>query len=95
MHTELTYLTAVDVTDNPEADIIRAEFYGALHRAIKTLPPECRKIFTMLYIQGKTVREIADETGLAVTTIKTQKARGLAALKKKLKPYLYCLLATM
>ena len=84
-----------DLRQHPEGDIIRAEFYGELYRAINTLPPECRKIFTMLYLEGKTVRETAEELGLALTTVKTQKVRGLAALKKKLRPYLYCLLVTI
>ncbi len=43
----------------------------------------------------KTVGEIADELGLAVGTIKTQKARGLAVLKKKIRPYLYCLMVAV
>jgi RNA polymerase sigma-70 factor (family 1) len=95
MQKEISYLTTVDAKDNIEHDIIRAEFYGELYRAINTLPPECRKIFTMLYIEGKTVREISEELGLATSTIKTQKARGLAVLKKKIRPYLYCLLVAM
>lgn len=95
MQKEISYLTPVDVKDNIEGDIIRAEFYGELYRAINTLPTECRKIFTMIYLEGKTVRETAEELSLALTTVKTQKARGLAALKKKLRPYLYCLLVAM
>ncbi|MGH2647996.1 MAG: RNA polymerase sigma factor [Ginsengibacter sp.] len=95
MQKEINYLTHVDTKDNAEGDIIRAEFYGELYRAINTLPPECRKIFTMLYLEGKTVRETAEELGLALSTVKTQKARGLAALKKKLRPYLYCLLVAI
>jgi RNA polymerase sigma-70 factor (family 1) len=95
MQKEINYLTPVDAKDNIETDIIRAEFYGELYRAINTLPPECRKIFTMLYLEGKSVRETAEELDLALSTVKTQKARGLAALKKKLRPYLYCLLVAL
>lgn len=95
MQKEISHLAVADVNDNAEHDIIRAELYGELYRAINLLPPECRKVFKMLYIEGKTVREIADELGLAVGTIKTQKARGLAVLKKKIRPYLYCLLVAM
>lgn len=80
---EITHLAHADVSDNAEHDIIRAEFYGELYRAINTLPPECRKIFTMLYIEGKTVRETADELGLALNTVKTQKARGRRYSEKK------------
>jgi RNA polymerase sigma-70 factor (ECF subfamily) len=99
---EIMNLSATNLNDNKEEDIIRdeedtirAEFYAEIHNAIKTLPPECRKIFTMLYIEGKTVRETADELGLARSTIKTQKARGLAMLRKKIRPYLYCILVAM
>ncbi|MGN6194711.1 MAG: RNA polymerase sigma factor [Ginsengibacter sp.] len=92
MQKEINYLITTNGNNNIEEDIIRAEFYGELYTAIKTLPPECRKIFTMLYIEGKTVRETADELGLALSTIKTQKARGLVTLRKKIKPYLYCIL---
>jgi RNA polymerase sigma-70 factor (ECF subfamily) len=95
MQKEINYLITTNANNNIEEDIIRAEFYGELYTAIKTLPPECRKIFTMLYIEGKTVRETADELGLALSTIKTQKARGLAILRKKIKPYLYCILVTL
>jgi len=95
MQKEINYLITTNANNNIEEDIIRAEFYGELYTAIKTLPPECRKIFTLLYIEGKTVRETADELGLAFSTIKTQKARGLATLRKKIKPYLYCILVAM
>lgn len=95
MQKEISHLAAADVNNNAEHDVIRAELYGELYRAINLLPPECRKIFTMLYIEGKTVREVSEELGLAISTVKTQKARGLAVLKKKIRPYLYCLLVAM
>lgn len=85
---EVGYLAVVDVNDNIEHDIIRAEFMGELYITLNKLPPQCRKVFKMLYIEGKTVSEIADELNLAVTTIKTQKARGLAVLRKKFIPLL-------
>ena len=83
---EIGYLTVVDLDDNYEADIIRAEFYSELYMAINSLPKECRKIFTMLYIHGKTVKEISRELKLSPSTIKTQKARGLTVLRKKIIP---------
>ena len=95
MQKEISHLAVADANDNAEHDIIRAEFYGELYRAINLLPPQCRKIFTMLYIEGKTVREISEELGIAPTTIRTQKANGLAVLKKKIRPYLYCMLVAM
>lgn len=64
-------------------DIIHAEIINEIHSTINSLPTECRKIFQMIYIQGKTVREIADELQLSISTIKNQKARGLSILRKK------------
>jgi RNA polymerase sigma-70 factor (ECF subfamily) len=83
---EIKYLTVVNFEDNYESDIIRAEFFAELYLAINNLPKECRKVFTMLYIHGKTVKEISKELKLSPSTIKTQKARGLIVLRKKIVP---------
>ena len=83
---EIEYLNVVNFEDNYEADIIRAEFYAELYLAINSLPKECRKVFTMLYIHGKTVKEISTELNLSPSTIKTQKSRGLIILRKKIIP---------
>lgn len=85
LRNEIEYLNIVDARDNHEEDIIRAEFYGEIFKALDGLPSECRRIFKMLYIQGKTVKEIADDLKISTSTIRTQKARGLATLKQKLK----------
>jgi len=83
---EIEYLTIGDTKDNCEADIIRAELYSDLYKALKNLPTECRKVFKMLYIEGKSVKEIAKELKVSASTVKTQKARGLAMLRKKIIP---------
>lgn len=83
---EIKYHTVVNFEDNYESDIIRAEFFAELYLAINNLPKECRKVFTMLYIHGKTVKEISKELNLSPSTIKTQKARGLIILRKKIVP---------
>ncbi|HEY5463876.1 MAG TPA: sigma-70 family RNA polymerase sigma factor, partial [Hanamia sp.] len=38
---EIEYLTIGDTKDNCEADIIRAELYSDLYKALKNLPTEC------------------------------------------------------
>lgn len=65
------------------SDMILAESTAEVHRAIKYLPPECKKIFKFLFVDGWTVREIANHMKLSISTIKTQKARGLELLRKK------------
>ena len=83
---EIEYLTMANFKDNYESDIIRAEFYAELYLAINSLPKECRKVFTMLYVHGKTVKEISKELNLSPSTIKTQKSRGFIILRKKIIP---------
>lgn len=80
---EVRYLAGPELNNNSETDIIRAEFYGQLYKAIESLPRECRKIFKLLYIHGKTVKEISDELNLSASTIRSQKSIGLAMLKKR------------
>lgn len=64
-------------------EIIRTEVLREIHKHIESLPGACQNIFKMLYIQGKTVREIADELQLSVSTIKNQKAKGIASLRSR------------
>jgi len=87
MQKEIEYLTIDDTKDNCEADIIRAELYSDLYKALNNLPTECCKVFKMLYIEGKSVKEIAKELKVSTSTVKTQKARGLAMLRKKFIPF--------
>lgn len=91
---EIRYISRRDVENNYEADIIRSELLGEIYKAINTLPTECRKIFKMLYIQGKSIKEISCELEITASTIRTQKARGLAVLKQKVNfsPFLLLIL---
>jgi RNA polymerase sigma-70 factor (ECF subfamily) len=66
------------------AKLVKAEMLRHIYNAIEALPAECRKIFRLLYIDGKKVAEIADELNLSPSTVKAQKARGLALLRKKI-----------
>lgn len=68
-----------------EQAIITTEVYRELAESIDTLPPECRKIFEMSYIQGMDNDKVARELSLSINTVKSQKARGKKLLKEKLK----------
>jgi len=65
-------------------EIIRAEIVREIEEAVSQLPPQCRKIITMSYMEGMTNREIAQEMGLSLQTVKNQKNRALGLLKKRL-----------
>jgi RNA polymerase sigma-70 factor (family 1) len=69
-------------------DLIRAELLREVYDAIDILPSECHKIVRMVYVDGKTTREIANELDLSVSTVKSQKNRGLILLRKRLPRFL-------
>lgn len=66
-------------------DIIRTEVYVFLSEAIRTLPDQCQKIIQLLFEEDKKPIEIADELGISVSTVNSQKARGLLLLRQRLK----------
>lgn len=63
--------------------MIKAETIRIAKEWMDVLPTECRKIFDSLYINGNTVRETSNDSGLSISTIKNQKARGLEIIRKK------------
>lgn len=71
---------APDITHN----IIISESMHQVYHALQSLPSKYQKIFNMLYVEGKEIKEIALELNLPLSTVKSQKARVLELLKKQL-----------
>jgi RNA polymerase sigma-70 factor (ECF subfamily) len=63
--------------------LVAAETSRQLRETISLLPPECERVFRLLYIEGKSVKETAETLSLSPSTVKTQKARGLATIRKR------------
>lgn len=84
------YLGMQDPDPAEEASIlnkmIQAEVIGEIYAAIETLPERCRRISKMGYLEGLKNHEIAEQLGLSVNTVKTQKQRALQLLRLKLNP---------
>lgn len=74
-----------------ELNIIRSEVLAAVYSAIESLPESCQLIFKKTYLEGLSNAEVAEELNLSINTIKTQKQRGMKALKAKLNPDLIAL----
>jgi RNA polymerase sigma-70 factor (family 1) len=73
-------------------NIVRVEVFNDVFAAFEKLPPKCRKIISMIFFERKSLREVAHELGLSISTVKTQKARGLMLLKNKLTLFLSLLI---
>jgi RNA polymerase sigma factor (sigma-70 family) len=65
-------------------NIIKAEVFGQLTKAIKTLPPLTQKILELIYFEGKKIREVAAQLDVAQVTVKKKKANALLELKKQI-----------
>ena len=72
--------------------IIKAEVLGELHQAISSLPESCQKVSRMGFLEGMKNHEIAQELGVSINTVKTQKKRGLELLRRRLNPEIISLL---
>jgi RNA polymerase sigma-70 factor (ECF subfamily) len=71
---------------------------GVLHRIVETetvkeiidtldaLPPKCRQVFRLFYLQGKSYDEIAKELQLSPHTVRNQKLRAIRLIKKMMLP---------
>ncbi len=84
------YMDLQDPNPTEEASalnkMIEAETIGEIYAAIESLPERCRKISRMGYLEGLKNHEIAEQLGLSVNTVKTQKKRALQLLRGRLKP---------
>ncbi len=73
--------TPLDVLEN-------TEFVTAFERAVATLPPRARAIYTLHREQGMSYTAIAATLDISVKTEETQMRRSLRTLRERLAPYL-------
>jgi RNA polymerase sigma-70 factor (ECF subfamily) len=66
--------------------IIQTETDDQIVRTIGKLPPQCRRIFRMFYLHGKSYTEIAQELNLSPQTVRNQKQRAAKLLRKMIFP---------
>jgi RNA polymerase sigma-70 factor (family 1) len=71
---------APDTTQN----IITAEAMHQVFLALQNLPFKYKKVFNMLYVEGKEVKDIAAELNLPLSTVKTHKSKALELIRKQL-----------
>ncbi len=67
-----------------EEDVDPRQDYSDLYEAIYHLPDEVRLVVTLYYIEGYSVREIADLTKTTESAIKNRLVRARNKLKKEL-----------
>lgn len=76
----------LDESSNPEKYVIRQELYQALYAAIDTLDFRDQEII-MLFAEGKTEREIAEQVNLSQSRVNRRKEKIVNELRELLKNY--------
>lgn len=62
--------------DSPEKALIRSERRDVCLQVIGMLPPRCRLVCDLVFLEGMTHREVADELGISLGAVEKQVARG-------------------
>lgn len=71
-----------------EQQIVRVEQINAVISRVDTLPPKCKTVFHLSFFQGFSDIQIATLCGIAVSTVKNQRARAIKLLRKKLQGHI-------
>lgn len=65
-------------------EIIQSEVVTRIFSQVDTLPEQCRKVILMTFEEGKKPSQIAEEMGISVSTVNSQKMRGITLLRGKI-----------
>ncbi len=84
---DLTLADTVASRDNPVQEIEWQEIGCFLQEAISRLPQVYRLLIVLRHQEGMSYKEIADETGVPLGTVKTHLFRARAALREELSAY--------
>jgi RNA polymerase sigma factor (sigma-70 family) len=69
----------------PEAEYARSVLMEELEAAIDDLPEEQRSVFIAHELEGRSFKEIADETGVNINTLLSRKRYAVLNLRQRLK----------
>jgi RNA polymerase sigma-70 factor (ECF subfamily) len=78
----------VDAEASPGQRILNKELRHQMTQAIEKLPFKQKWIFTLRFLEGFALREIADATELSEGTVKATLHFAIQKFKKELRPYL-------
>lgn len=73
-------------------EIVKAEVIAEIRNAIEALPEGCKMVIKLSFLEGLKNEEIAENMGISINTVKSQKQRALKLLRLKLDLNSYTLL---
>ncbi|MFD1139885.1 RNA polymerase sigma-70 factor [Larkinella insperata] len=75
---------AVYTDDDPQKILLVTELYQRLEQAIRSLSPQCQRVFLLSRFENKKHREIADELHISLKTVEAHLMKALSHLRKAL-----------
>lgn len=87
------YISAVqsDSSNTVLESIETAELQKAIERAIRSLPPQCKKVFELSRMEQMPYSKIAEELQISTNTVENHMSKALKLLRTDLKEYLTCI----
>jgi RNA polymerase sigma factor (sigma-70 family) len=76
-----------DLDDGPDELLERVLFQEAFAQALKELPPEQRDVFVKHELEGKSIKEIAAESGASQSAVLSRKFYATRKLQKRLRGF--------
>lgn len=67
---------------NPESD--NSEILKKINQELEKLSPQSKRIFELIVLEDKRYKEVAEELGISVNTVKTQLSRAMKKLRGSL-----------
>ncbi len=80
---------------HPISDLIVKELEDKAEKILETLPPECKKIYTLNRFENLSYSTIAKKLNITVGTVKTQMSRAFKIFRKELKDYIPLLISIL
>ena len=74
-----------DIKSGPEEELLRKTIMETLEESIEDLPNEQREVFILHEFEGKSFKEISEETGVEVPTLISRKGYAVQKLRIRLR----------
>lgn len=81
--------------NHPLEQLLQKELAALTRKAIDNLPEECRRVFTMVRVDGMKYAEVAEELGISVNTVKYHMKNANKTLSAVLSNYIAIALMLM
>lgn len=91
-NTSIDELTGHESFVTADNYILEEEVHATLYQALAALPAKCRRVFELSCIEELKYSEIADDMGISLNTVKSQRARAIQLLRDILKDHPYYVL---